>query len=38
MQGINTFRSYVSGWYEGDLHEILLFLKIHSTNEETNLF
>lgn len=22
MQGINTFRSYVSGWYEGDLHEI----------------
>ena len=22
MQGINTFRSYVAGWYEGDLHEI----------------
>ena len=22
MQGINTFRSYVSTWYEGDLHEI----------------
>lgn len=22
MQGINTFRSYVSAWYEGDLHEI----------------
>lgn len=22
MQGINTFRSYVSGWYDGDLHEI----------------
>lgn len=22
MQGINTFRSYVAAWYEGDLHEI----------------
>ncbi len=22
MQGINTFRSYVSGWYNGDLHQI----------------
>jgi len=22
MQGINTFRSYVAGWYDGDLHEI----------------
>lgn len=22
MQGINTFRSYVSAWYDGDLHEI----------------
>lgn len=22
MQGINTFRSYVSAWYEGDLHDI----------------
>lgn len=22
MQGINTFRSYVSSWYDGDLHEI----------------
>lgn len=22
MQGINTFRSYVEGWYNGDLHEI----------------
>ena len=22
MQGINTFRSYVSGWYDGTLHEI----------------
>ena len=22
MQGINTFRSYVSGWYDGDLHDI----------------
>ncbi len=22
MQGINTFRTYVSTWYEGDLHEI----------------
>ena len=22
MQGINTFRTYVSGWYSGDLHEI----------------
>lgn len=22
MQGINTFRSYVSSWYNGDLHEI----------------
>ena len=22
MQGINTFRTYVAGWYNGDLHEI----------------
>ena len=22
MQGINTFRTYVTGWYNGDLHEI----------------
>ena len=22
MQGINTFRSYVSAWYEGVLHDI----------------
>lgn len=22
MQGINTFRTYVNGWYSGDLHEI----------------
>ena len=22
MQGINTFRSYVSGWYDGTLHDI----------------
>jgi flavin-dependent dehydrogenase len=22
MQGIDTFRTYVSGWYNGDLHEI----------------
>ncbi|MBL7884696.1 MAG: tryptophan 7-halogenase [Bacteroidia bacterium] len=22
MQGINTFRTYVAGWYTGDLHEI----------------
>ncbi|MES2287707.1 MAG: NAD(P)/FAD-dependent oxidoreductase [Bacteroidota bacterium] len=22
MQGINTFRSYVAAWYEGDLHDI----------------
>lgn len=22
MQGINTFRTYVEGWYNGDLHEI----------------
>lgn len=22
MQGINTFRSYVAGWYNGDLHDI----------------
>ncbi|MES2590644.1 MAG: NAD(P)/FAD-dependent oxidoreductase [Bacteroidota bacterium] len=22
MQGINTFRSYVAGWYDGDLHDI----------------
>ena len=22
MQGINTFRAYVSAWYEGTLHDI----------------
>lgn len=22
MQGVNTFRSYVAAWYEGDLHDI----------------
>jgi hypothetical protein len=22
MQGINTFRTYVGGWYDGDLHHI----------------
>lgn len=22
MQGINTFRTYVAGWYDGDLHDI----------------
>jgi hypothetical protein len=22
MQGINTFRTYVKGWYNGDLHQI----------------
>ncbi len=31
MQGINTFRSYVMGWYDGSLHDIF-FSK--STNEE----
>ena len=31
MQGINTFRSYVSGWYDGSLHDIF-FSK--STNAE----
>ncbi len=31
MQGINTFRSYVLGWYDGSLHEIF-FSK--STNPE----
>jgi flavin-dependent dehydrogenase len=28
MQGINTFRSYVSAWYNGDLHQIFF-----STNQ-----
>jgi len=28
MQGINTFRSYVAGWYSGDLHDIF-FNAIH---------
>ena len=27
MQGINTFRSYVSSWYDGDLHEIFFSKK-----------
>ncbi len=29
MQGINTFRSYVSGWYDGTLHEILFAKNIN---------
>lgn len=28
MQGINTFRSYVSGWYDGTLHEIFFARQI----------
>jgi len=29
MQGINTFRSYVSTWYDGTLHEIFFAEKIN---------
>ncbi|HRH61805.1 MAG TPA: NAD(P)/FAD-dependent oxidoreductase [Bacteroidia bacterium] len=32
MQGINTFRTYVSSWYNGDLHEI--FFAGTSSNPE----
>ena len=28
MQGINTFRSYVSGWYDGTLHDIFFAREI----------
>ena len=31
MQGINTFRSYVSGWYDGTLHEIFFAKNINPT-------
>ncbi len=31
MQGINTFRSYVLGWYDGTLHDIFFF---KATNPE----
>ncbi len=31
MQGINTFRSYVSGWYEGTLHDIFF---AHDINKD----
>jgi len=30
MQGINTFRSYVKGWYDGTLHEIFFSKAINS--------
>ena len=32
MQGINTFRTYVAGWYNGDLHDI--FFAGNTTNPE----
>ena len=32
MQGINTFRTYVAGWYNGDLHDI--FFAGNATNPE----
>ena len=32
MQGINTFRTYVAGWYNGDLHDI--FFAGTATNPE----
>jgi flavin-dependent dehydrogenase len=31
MQGINTFRSYVSGWYDGTLHDIFFARDIQET-------
>ena len=31
MQGINTFRSYVTGWYDGTLHDIFFTPQINQT-------
>ena len=31
MQGINTFRSYVSGWYDGTLHDIFFARDINQS-------
>ena len=37
MQGINTFRAYVSAWYDGTLHDIFFAAAIEPEHHAANL-